>query len=448
MRGKDQKKPILYQLSQESESISLPLLLSKLGGGYSERSLRRWLNQMVEEHLIEKSGQKRGTKYRAVGRADPLKNSAASCFGSESRSVIAHVRRPLYERHHVSYSEGWLEAYDPNKSFYIPSHHSVQLHEAGRRSENKDPAGTYARQIFNRLLIDLSFNSSRLEGNTYSLLDTQRLLIEGTDAQGKLDEEKVMILNHKEAIRYLVDNAPQISVSIETICTLHYLLADGLLAEAKYAGKVRDTGVRIGGSTYIPYEDPKRLQLQLRRIAEKAALINDPYEQSLFLLIHVSYLQAFLDVNKRTARLCANIPLIKKNLVPLSFNDVERDDYSSAIIAVYELQNVQPIVDLYVFSYMRTCAAYDSTVKALGIDEIRVRYRQQRRAVIREVIVKELAGIAMEKYVASQGKSIPQADREAFLNDVREDLQEMDYSRMAGLGITTDQLERWMKNIL
>ncbi len=91
-------------------------------------------------------------------------------------------------------------------------------------------------------------------------------------------------------------------------------------------------------------------------------------------------MQAFSDVNKRTARLSANIPLIKNNFVPLSFNDVEREDYTSAMIAIYELQDIRPLLDLYVFSYMRTCALYDSTVKSMGFDEIRVRYRQQRRA--------------------------------------------------------------------
>src|SRR6202030_2042468 len=109
---------------------------------------------------------------------------------------------------------------------------------------------------------------------------------------------------------------------------------------------------------------------EFERIIKKAALIENPYEQSLFLLIHITYLQAFSDVNKRTARLSANIPLIKSNLVPLSFNDVDRDDYTSAVIAIYELQNVRPIVDLYVFSYLRTCALYDSTVKTIRFDEV------------------------------------------------------------------------------
>ncbi len=234
--------------------------------------------------------------------------------------------------------------------------------------------------------------SSRLEENTYSILDTEKLLLHGSGATGKLDEEKVMILNHKVAIRYLVENAAKIDANRNVICTLHYLLSGGLI-ESRYAGKVRDYGVRIGGSTYLPFEDPKKLEHFLEVIGKKAELISDPFEKSIFLLSHISYLQAFVDVNKRTARLSYNIPLIINNLVPLAFNDVVVKDYMSSMIAIYELQDVGPLRDLYVYSYIRTCAAYDSTMKALGFDEKRVRYRQDRRALIREIILRDLVGI-------------------------------------------------------
>jgi len=438
MRSREKKIAVLHQLNQEMKPISLGDLLKKMGKRYVERSLRRWLAEMVKEGSVEILGRKKATKYQAV-------KSERGCLGSESMSVVERVRRPLYERNPVAYAEAWFDAYQPNVTFYLPAHLRSQLYKAGRRSKSEEPAGSYAQQIFDRLLIDLSYNSSRLEGNTYSLLDTERLILEGTGVEGKLDEEKVMILNHKEAIRYLVDSTPRLKVSKQIVCTLHYLLSDGLV-EARYAGKVRDHSVRIGGSTYIPFEDPDRLQLQLERIVEKAALIENPYEQSLFLLVHISYLQAFEDVNKRTARLCANIPLITNNLVPLSFNDIEKDDYISAMIAIYELQDVRPLVDLYVFSYLRTCALYDTTVKAIGFDEIRVRYRQERRALIRDIILDKLVGGRLKMYIDSHiDRMIPEKDQTAVLKDVMEDLQEMDHSRIVGLGITTKELEEWLK---
>ena len=325
----------------------------------------------------------------------------------------------------------------------MPLESQMELEKVGRRSKQTDSAGTYAHQIFNRLLVDLSYNSSRLEGNTYSILETERLLLEGSSAEGKLDEEKIMILNHREAIRYIVDNASKLTVSEETICTLHYFLSDGLV-QARYAGKMRDHGVRIGGSTYIPFEDKKQLHIRFHRLLQKAALIENPYEQSLFLLIHLTYLQAFSDVNKRTARLSANIPLIKSNFVPLSFNDVEREDYTSAVLAIYEFQEIGPLLDLYLFSYRRTCFMYDSTVKALGFDEVRVRYRQERRALIRHIIVNQLSGRVMQEYISAQSRQfIKPEDQTLFCEDILEDLKEIDLSRIAGLGITPEQMNMW-----
>lgn len=444
MKGKEKKIGVLHQLSQEAEPINLSELLIKLGSEYSERSVRRWLLEMITEGLVEKSGQSKSTKYQVLKRGSRDINKIASCFGLESTRIVEQIKRPIYERAPIVYADDWIEAYRPNVTFYIPLENQTQLEKAGQRSKQEDPAGTYAHQIFNRLLIDLSYNSSRLEGNTYSLLDTQRLLLEGSSAEGKLDEEKIMILNHKEAIRYLVDNAPRLTISDETICTLHYLLSEGLV-EARYAGKIRDHGVRIGGSTYIPFEDKKQLQIRLNRIIEKAALIKNSYEQSLFLLIHITYLQAFTDVNKRTARLSANIPLIKSNLVPLSFNDVNREDYTSAVIAIYELQEIRPILDLYLFSYMRTCAMYDSTVKTIGFDEIRVRYRQQRRDIIRHIILNKLKGVPMQEYISNQSiQFIKKEDQTSFIEDVMEDLKEIDLIRITGLGITPDQMHAWI----
>lgn len=444
MRTRNKKLKVLHQLSQESEPISLFDLLGKLGKEYTERSLRRWLTDMIKEGIVEKIGHKRATKYRVIQHTNQ-NNSTHGCFSSRSIKIIDKIRRPIYERMPVSYDESWINSYSPNQTFYIPSKLRSQLLKAGKRSQNQDPAGTYAREIFNRLLIDLSYNSSRLEGNTYSWNDTERLLLKGVSAKDKMNEETIMILNHKEAIRYLVDTAPKLEITKESICTLHFLLADGLI-ESHYTGKLRNMGVRIGGSTYIPFENIKKLDSHLEQITKKAAQIDDPYEQSLFLLIHISYLQAFIDVNKRTARLSANIPLIKNNLVPLSFNYVNREDYTSAIIAIYELQNVRPLLDVFVFSYLRTCAMYDSTVKSMGFDEIRVRYRQQRRALIRDIILKKIVENRLHKFILSQAKIlVKKNDRPAFVEDVLEDLKEIDHNRIVGLGITSKELDTWLK---
>jgi fido (protein-threonine AMPylation protein) len=446
MKFHSKKQQVLLELSRSLEPVTLKELLEHLGSEYSERTLRRYLFAMIREGIIIKEGETKNARYSVIQKKDRQIDTISSCFKPHSKKVIAKIRRPLFERKPISYRDDWIESYKPNLSFYIPKEVKKELLQAGTRLSFEQPAGTYAHQIFNRLLIDLSYNSSRLEGNTYSRLETEKLLLEGKEVDEKLDEEKIMILNHKEAIRYLVDRSSKLEINYETICTLHYLLSDGLIDPA-FAGKIRNEGVRIIGTTYIPYESSEQLKPRLEKILKKASQIKDPYEASFFLLVHLSYLQPFLDVNKRTSRLGCNIPLIQNNLVPLSFNDVEKEDYISSMIAIYELQDIRPLLDLYTFSYMRTCALYDSTVKTLGFDRIRVQYRSERRKLVRTIIQKKLWGNKLDGFIEKETKkNIPQKDRIAFIKDVQEDIKEMDSNYLSGLGITPSEWEEWKKH--
>jgi len=194
MSLRDNKMMVLRLLGLEFEPISLPQLIHKLGEGFKERSVRRWLHLLIEEGAVNKTGQKRGTKYIVAGRSQESKYEISSCFSSASLKVIEFVKRPLFERNPVAYANDWFDSYEPNSSYYLSELLREQLKVSGERANAKDPAGTYAYQIFNRLIIDLSYNSSRLEGNTYSLLDTERLLPHGDSAEGKLDEEKALSL--------------------------------------------------------------------------------------------------------------------------------------------------------------------------------------------------------------------------------------------------------------
>lgn len=129
-----------------------------------------------------------------------------------------------------------------------------------RHTKAQQPAGTYARQILSRLLIDLSWNSSRLEGNTYSLLDTRRLIEFGQEAQGRGRLEAQMILNHKDAVEFLVNNAADVGFNRYTVLNLHAILANNLLPDAGAAGRLRHIGVAIEGSVYHPPETPQLVE--------------------------------------------------------------------------------------------------------------------------------------------------------------------------------------------
>ena len=189
MSLRDNKMAVLRQLGLEPEPISLPELMLKLGKGFKTRSVRRWLSLLVEEGTVRKIGKKRGTKYIAAGRSEEGLGEVSSCFSSASLNAIEEVNKPIFERLPVAYADDWFNSYQPNSSYYLSQRVRQQLLALGQRTSGQDPAGTYAHQIFHRLIIDLSYNSSRLEGNTYSLLDTERLLLHGDTAEGKLDEE-------------------------------------------------------------------------------------------------------------------------------------------------------------------------------------------------------------------------------------------------------------------
>jgi Fic family protein len=158
-----------------------------------------------------------------------------------------------------------------------------------------------------------------MEGNTYNILETEQLVRFGQEAAGKDRKEAVMILNHKEAIQYVVDNIGAIGINRQDICNIHALLADGLLIDPAMAGRLRRLPAAITHSSYTPLEDEFQIEEEFTILIEKVAAIPDPFELSFFLLAFFPYFQAFDDINKRTSRIASNIPLLKADLAPMSF---------------------------------------------------------------------------------------------------------------------------------
>jgi DNA-binding transcriptional ArsR family regulator len=426
-------------------------------GDVPDRTLRNWLGELVKDGAIDSKGERKGRRYRlrqppvvAVPGTDKLtaegqSPAVQSIFSAESQTLIRRVEAPIYDRPPTTYQEGWLQTYAPNESAYLTDKQRRELATLGKRDPIYGRAGTYIKKIYNRLLIELTFNSSRLEGNTYTLLDTERLLLQGAAAPGRLDAERVMILNHKEAISYLVRNVESLRADEATIRTLHYFLADSLVAPGA-AGQIRDESIRVGGTTYAPLDGRERLTRLLLLVLEKARAIRDPFEQSLFLLVHISYLQAFVDVNKRTARVASIIPLIHGDYVPQSFVEVDQRAYLSATIAVYELNQVGPLADVYVWCYRRSGQRFDTTVQVVGFDEIAALYRTQRRALVTGLVrAKVPPGKVTEWIAANVPNDVAPQHREKFISDVFAELENLDASRSGGLGITRQELESWQR---
>ncbi|MDO9334468.1 MAG: Fic family protein, partial [Dehalococcoidales bacterium] len=305
----------------------------------------------------------------------------------EGEQIKTYVRQPRQLRPPVGYKLEFLEQYHPNQTAYLPKGLRDQLHALGRSPAEQTPAGTFARDILNRLLVDLSWASSQLEGNTYSRLDTERLIEYGQAAEGKDAFETQMILNHKDAIEYLVRDPEHANLTTEVIISLHAFLSDGLMADPLSCGRIRSRAVEIGGSVYLPVALPQRLEELFGIVIQMAAEIHDPFEQAFFLMVHLPYLQPFEDVNKRVSRLAANIPFIRHNLCPLSFIDVPQQAYVDAMIGVYELNRIELLRDVFVWAYERSCQQYVAVKQNLVPPDIfRLRYRQALSEVVAAIV--------------------------------------------------------------
>ena len=306
------------------------------------RMLQRRLALLVEQKRLVAEGRGKGRRYRlpVSGVAHPVSEGAKLDargevyvqVSPEGEAIKQAVREPIQNRSPVGYNRAFLDDYRPNETFYLPFETRQRLLDMGRSPDGQRPAGTYARKIYSRLLIDLSWNSSRLEGNTYSLLETERLLELGEAAEGKDALEAQMILNHKSAIELLVEQAEEVGFKRYTILNLHALLSDNLLSDSQACGRLRTIAVGVGGTVYHPLEVPQLINECFQEVFETAAAISDPFEQAFFAMVHLAYLQAFEDVNKRVSRLAANIPLIRENLCPLSFVDVPERAYIDGVL--------------------------------------------------------------------------------------------------------------------
>ena len=429
-------------------------LLTAHGQGLSRRTLQRRLADLLSQGRITGKRGQRSLKYRLPhvtatldatlpGAEVEARGELYVPVSPDGAQIKAYVRQPVQGRRPVGYNIKFLEAYRPNVTSYLPEKLRAQLHTVGRPATDVAPAGTFARHILDRLLIDLSWASSRLEGNTYNRLDTERLIHFGEAAEGKDALETQMILNHKTAIEYLVHDAERVAVNPETIIALHALLSDGLLADPMACGRLRNRAVEIGGSVYLPIALPQRIEELFNVVLGMAAEIEDPFEQAFFLMVHLPYLQPFEDVNKRVSRLAANIPLIKGNFSPLSFIDVPERAYVDAMLGVYEINRVDLLRDVFVWAYERSCQQYVAVRSQLVPPDIfRLRYRNALAETIRALV---RGGLALKAGTVRQATppSVAAADKAKFADLVLQEFKTMHAGNAVRFGLRPLEFEAW-----
>lgn len=416
----------------------------------ARRTAQRWIRQLIMDGLITSSGEGRARRYLAV-KAAVTKAFATEQdifpvyipLSADSRDILAYVNQPLEARKPVGYQRDFLDAYVPNQSWYLSESLRRQLRKMGETGQADAPAGTYSRAMLNRLLIDLSWASSHLEGNTYSRLDTRELIEHGKVAQGKAAIETQMILNHKSAIELLVENAGEVGFDRYTLMNLHSALSENLLPNPADEGRIRQHAVEIGKSVYRPLAAPRQIDEALDLLLQKANQIVDPFEQSFFVMVHLPYLQPFADINKRTSRLAANLPLFRANLCPLTFLDVPEQAYSRAILGLYELTRIELLRDLYVWAYERSTQEYLAIKQNLAEpDPMRLAYRDVIKQTIREVVTcaGDDALTVIQHGVAEHVDEPNRANVQAL---IVEELRRLHEGVLARYGLRPAQFDAW-----
>lgn len=295
----------------------------------SDATLKRAIASLVGNGDIIVTGKARATRYSLSPQAHllmPLNLDTYFAKDVDERQVQTYFNFQLI-RDQLPAVE--LFTKDERK-------HLNELQQMFRKHVDEMTVNEYKKEM-ERLGIDLSWKSSQIEGNTYSLLETERLLRESKTAEGKTKEEAIMLLNHKDALRFILDNPNYLQLlSLSHIEDIHALLTKDLSVDKG----IRHRRVGITGTNYHPLDNEFQI---CEAIHDTCELINgkdNVFEKALLTLVLLSYIQAFSDGNKRTARITSNAILIANGYCPLSFRTVDSVDYKKAMLIFYEQNNL------------------------------------------------------------------------------------------------------------
>ncbi|MBI2459843.1 MAG: Fic family protein [Parcubacteria group bacterium] len=301
----------------------------------SRITVNRDLRRLLLEKLIKKEGQGRGIRYFEASSGEPFRYFDAQEYfkkGPDERTV-------KYESFNFNIFKNLKEVFIKSELNEL----NILNDDYKKRIKNLPPA--IIKKEFERLTIDLSWKSSRIEGNTYSLLDTEILIKEHREAEGHEKEEAIMILNHKKALDYIRNKKSDFKkITWRKIENIQRLIVEDL----KVQTGLRKKPVGIIGTRYRPLDNEHQIKEAVEKTAVKINSFKDPFSKASAAILLVSYLQPFEDGNKRTARLLGDALLSAYNACPLSFRSINEADYKKAIILFYEQNSLRFFKELFI----------------------------------------------------------------------------------------------------
>ena len=313
----------------------------------SDSTMKRLLSAAVKEGNIETAGRGPATKYKLTPQAHvtmPL-------------DLATYFNKDIDERE-VQESFNFDLIRDVLPRVEIFTKEELEVLNAAQKEFEKNTEGMTEleyRKEMERLGVDLSWKSSQIEGNTYSLLETERLLKDKQTASGKTKEEAIMLLNHKDALDFVLDAPDYLKeLSVHRIEDLHSILTKELEVDRN----IRHRRVGITGTNYRPLDN----EFQIREALEDTCtLVNgkdNVFEKALLTLVLLSYIQAFVDGNKRTARITSNAILIANGYCPISFRTVDSIDYKKAMLMFYEQNNIAAFKKIFIEQFLFAVKTY------------------------------------------------------------------------------------------
>lgn len=306
--------------------------------GYA--TIKRTLNQLLSEKLITTKGKGKGTKYVISPSYELLYPVDVESYFEKEQD-----ERQIKDSFNLSLITDILR--DANLFTGEEYAHLQALHTKYKKNIAGLSSTEYGKEM-ERLAIDLSWKSSQIEGNTYTLLETERLLREKETADGKPKDDATMLLNHKEALNFIIANPDYlIPLTVRGIEDIHSLLIKDLGVDRN----IRQRRVGISGTNYKPLDNEHQIREALTDMSELINGKENIFEKSLLSLVLLSYIQAFADGNKRTARIVSNALLIAHGYCPISFRTIDSIGYKKAMLIFYEQNNIRAFKEIFISQY-------------------------------------------------------------------------------------------------
>lgn len=312
-------------------------IFQESGLNISFATIKRILNKLVQENLLSVLGKGKSTKYKISDGFEVLSPVDIDEYYQKELD-----ERKIKENFNFDLIPKTLTKINlfNDKEIEFLNHLQNKFHQNISQLSEKE----YSNEL-ERLAIDLSWKSSQIEGNTYTLLETEKLLKEKETASGKTKDEAVMLLNHKDALDFLIDYPDYFDeISVAKIENIHSIL----VKELGVSKNVRIRKVGISGTNYKPLDNEFQIREALEDLCKLINLKENIFEKSFLALVIISYIQPFMDGNKRTARIVSNAILMNYNFCPLSFRTVDSIDYKKAMLVFYEQNNISAFKKIFI----------------------------------------------------------------------------------------------------